>query len=60
MATVHPTINDQITRVQLRLLKQVLKYECFFLNSVQSVNSTNVTKYRGGRSKISVPSVRDD
>jgi len=24
MAAVHPTINDQITRVQLRLLKQVI------------------------------------
>ena len=29
MATVHPTINDQITRVQLRLLKQVLQCKCF-------------------------------
>jgi len=29
MATVHPTINDQLTRVQLRLLKQVLRRKCF-------------------------------
>jgi len=29
MARVHPTINDQITRVQLRLLKQVL--QCQYL-----------------------------
>jgi len=31
MATVHPTINDQITRVQLRLLKQVLHCKCFLV-----------------------------